>query len=62
MPEYEANNLAPYKTLYVHFRNPQDFQLFKRVVQQPLFVTTKSIWFPEKKRAVLKNLAYTDEE
>lgn len=52
MPEYEQNNNPSYKTIYVHFRNKEDFDEFSKKYlsqidsEQHITVKTKSLWYP----------------
>jgi len=50
MPEYSQENNAPYKTIYVHFRNENDYKEFASLVNQPLTEKTKTIWHPKLER------------
>ena len=51
MPEFEQKDNPPFKTLYLHFRNRQDFDEFRtRYAQvddeQTITDKTKSMWYP----------------
>lgn len=46
MPEYEQEDNKTYKTIYVHFRNKEDYQEFAAMIGQNLTEKTKSIWHP----------------
>lgn len=46
MPEYEQEDKETYKTLYVHFRNKEDYEEFAKMIGQNLTEKTKSIWHP----------------
>jgi len=46
MPEYNQDDLTPWKTLYVHFCSHDDMLAFAALVEQPLTIDTRSIWFP----------------
>lgn len=50
MPEFEQNDNKTYKTLYVHFRNHEDYEAFAKLVEQNLTMKTKSIWHPKLER------------
>ena len=54
MPEYKHEDLQPYQSVIVHFRNQQDRIDFAKLVNQPLTAKTKSIWHP---RAVIGTAA-----
>ena len=47
MPEYNQEDLLAYKTVYVHFRNEEDFKNFQQFIGQPMTDKTKSIWYPK---------------
>jgi|TARA_X000001036_G_scaffold438847_1_gene487832 hypothetical protein len=48
MPEYEhKKDAGPHKTIYVHFRNEEDYQEFAKLVETGLTKKTKSIWYPK---------------
>jgi len=47
MPEFDQEDLTPHRTLFVHFRNDQDYDTFLKLVEQTGTDKTKSIWFPE---------------
>ena len=52
MPEYKQEDNKPYKTIYVHFRNKEDFEEFAQKyaqVDREMKPTekTKSMWYPK---------------
>jgi hypothetical protein len=50
MPTFEQNDKKTYKTLYLHFRNKEDYEAFGKLVDQNLTEKTKSIWYPKLER------------
>ena len=51
MPEFEQKDNPPFKTIYVHFRNEQDFKEFVKKYktfddEQTISNKTKSMWYP----------------
>ena len=46
MPEFEQEDNPTYKTIYVHFRNEEDYKEFAKLIGQNLTEKTKSIWYP----------------
>lgn len=51
MPEFEQKDNPPFKTIYLHFRNEQDFNDFVskyRALDEDQTITkkTKSMWYP----------------
>ena len=47
MPEYKQEDNPTYKTIYVHFRNKEDYEEFAKLIDQNLSEKTKSIWHPK---------------
>lgn len=52
MPEYTHEDLLPWLTMYVHFRNRSDFEAFGELIEQKLYASRgagggiRGIWFP----------------
>lgn len=46
MPEFVQNAIKTYKTLYVHFRNEEDYLEFQKLIGQTLTKKTKATWHP----------------
>jgi hypothetical protein len=61
MPEYKSDNLEPYRSLIIHFKNKNDIQEFANLLNQKITNKTKSIWFPKLEKKILKNYRYVDE-
>ena len=47
MPSYEHDDLEPWRSVKVHFRNRDDMKAFGEIVGQNLLDATRSIWYPE---------------
>jgi hypothetical protein len=62
MPEYESENIGPYRQLIVSFRNEQDVQKFGALINQQITPKTKSFWWPAAEPEATVNLYYMDEE
>ena len=62
MPEYSRNDMTPFKTVYVHFKNRKDMETFSKLINQKISFKTKSVWYPEIKANNLTNLLFVDEE
>jgi hypothetical protein len=62
MPEFEQKDNKTYKTIYVHFRNEEDYQEFAKLIGQKLTNKTKSIWHPELDRTKNSLLRWMEEE
>lgn len=50
MPSFEQNDKKTFKTIYLHFRNEDDYNAFAKLVDQNLTMKTKSIWYPKLER------------
>ena len=51
MPEFDQKDKPPFKTIYLHFRNKQDFDEFRTKYaqvddEQTITDKTKSMWYP----------------
>ena len=62
MPEFEQNDLTPYRTLNVHFRNEEDISAFAELLGQSITDRTKSMWYPILERNNYQEDEYTDED
>ena len=47
MPEFDQEENPTYKTIYVHFRNKEDYEEFAKLIDQNITDKTKSIWHPK---------------
>ncbi len=47
MPEFNQEDKESWKEIKVHFRNEEDLRLFAETINQPITLSTRSIWFPE---------------
>jgi hypothetical protein len=61
MPEFEQENKNTYKTLYVHFRNKEDYEAFAKLIGQNLTEKTKSIWHPALDRTANSLLRWVED-
>lgn len=61
MPEFEQLDLAPYKSVIVHFANSRDMADFARLVEQRISVRTQSIWYPEAEIGRMVDKRFNDE-
>jgi hypothetical protein len=46
MPAFEQKDLAPWKSIYVHFENRADMEDFARLIGQQVGLNTRSVWHP----------------
>lgn len=62
MPEFEQNENPSYKTLYVHFRNEEDYKEFAKLIEQNISEKTKSIWYPKLDKVKNSLMRWIEEE
>jgi len=62
MPEFVQDDMSPFKTIMIHFRDQEDFKRFAQLLGQKMTEDTRSAWFPEMKDANLKAINYVDEK
>lgn len=62
MPEFENEDLSPYRTIKVHFANENDVQEFARTIGQKITEKTKYVWFPKQVRESLVNYVCVSED
>ena len=61
MPELVQDDLSPFRTIMLHFKNREDMELFEKLVDQKIYRETKSIWYPKVKIERYINKQYIDE-
>lgn len=47
MPEYKQQDLTPFKSVLVNFRNYEDYKAFAELINQKLTLKTKTIFYPK---------------
>ena len=62
MPEFDQPEKGQYALIRVRFRNEEDLRDFAELVDQNIYTTTKSIWYPKLKIERFMNKRYIDEE
>lgn len=61
MPEYKQEDLRPFKTIYVHFENREDYLEFSRLLSlTKMTMSTRGVWFPETDVDKSAKLAWVD--
>jgi hypothetical protein len=60
MPEFIQDDLSPYRSISVHFRNEADIADFTEKLGQSVTDRTKSMWHPELERNNYQDDRYTD--
>ena len=61
MPEFDNDDLKPYKQIRVSFQCEEDMQAFAKLVGNKITEKTKSIWYPKMEKESVKDLEYIDE-
>jgi len=61
MPEFEHEDLTPWKSLIVHFKNQDDYDAFAALIEQPLTEKTRSVWHPAAEIGTYADKRYSDE-
>jgi len=61
MPEYVQENLLPSYSIKVNFSSVDDLKRFAALIDQPITTKTKSVWYPNQKKADLSRFRYVDE-
>jgi len=61
MPEYELENLQSWKSVIVHFECEDDLDAFAELMEQKVYTTTKSLWYPKADSVTMKYRRYCDE-
>ena len=61
MPEFKQEDLNAWKSIVVHFEKREDLLKFAELVNQKIYETTKSIWFPAQTLETIMNKRYIDE-
>lgn len=62
MPEFIQEDLQPYKSIVVCFRNEREKVHFSKLIGQFITSKTKSIWYPESLRENLLTKKCIDEK
>lgn len=62
MPEFHQEDLGPWKQIIVSFKNWEDLQDFSKLLDQPITMKTKSLWYPEAKIDRLMDKRWITEE
>lgn len=62
MPEFKMKDLTSEHSIIVHFENEKDLKDFAELVDQNIYTTTKSIWYPKLKIERFMNKRYIDEK
>ena len=61
MPEFNNEQLDPYKTIKIHFNTKDDYINFAKLLKQNLTKDTRSIWYPELKKETFIDKEYANE-
>lgn len=58
MPEFNQDDAGAYRSIIIHFANPEDIKKFAELISQNITDKTKYLWFPKAERADAKNMGY----
>lgn len=62
MPEFIQEDLPPFKTINLNFKNEKDVNEFAKLINQKITKKTKFIWHPKGERKNLLALNYTEKK
>ena len=58
MPEFIAEDLAPYQQIIISFECKEDVETFSKLIDQKLTYKTKSVWYPKKENIKPSSYVY----
>jgi len=58
MPEFDQSDNKPYRQLIISFENEENVQNFAKLIQQNITPQTRSLWYPEVPRNIIKDKRY----
>ena len=61
MPEYNQEDLTPWRSVIVHLATPGDLEAFAACIEQIVTRQTRSLWFPPAEIGHYANKRYIDE-
>jgi hypothetical protein len=61
MPEFHQEDLMPFRTVNVRFRNQEDVDRFAALMEQAITPKQKTIWFPFAENRRASAFQYFDE-
>lgn len=62
MPEFEQEDLTPYRKIVVAFRNDEDVEIFKILMEQEITPKQKAIWYPYAEPRKRAHLRYEEDD
>lgn len=60
MPEFELENLQPFKSIIVHFNSREDMEKFSKLIEQNITSMTRSLWYPKAEFDLVKGIGWFD--
>jgi len=60
MPEFIQEDLSPFKSIVVHFRNKEAMKRFAELVNQGITIRTQSIYYPKEEWEGIMDKEYYD--
>ena len=61
MPEYKQNRLESIRELKINFRNQEDLENFGKLIEQKIYPTYNTYWYPKLNIKTYSNKKYIDE-
>ena len=61
MPEFKAEDLTPFQSILIHFKNKEDIEKFSQLIDQKITYKTKYAWYPKTNIIHGANQRYIDE-
>jgi hypothetical protein len=62
MPEFEADNLRPFRQILISFKCQEDVNTFASLIGQLITDVSRSVWYPEIKNEKTKDTVYVVED
>ncbi len=61
MPEFSHEDMTPWRSIIIHFECAEDMKRLAEMIEQNLYPTTKSTWFPAAEIGRYRDRRYKDE-
>jgi hypothetical protein len=62
MPEFKQADRSAQRQIIVSFDNDDDVQTFAKLIGQNITDKTKSVWFPQREKQIVKELFWIEED
>jgi hypothetical protein len=60
MPEFNCEDLHPFKSIIVHFETREDMEKFSKLIEQNITALTISLWYPKVKIDKVTNIRWVE--